>query len=196
MKRIAMAMIAVAVLLGGAACGSDSKVGDESLLDFKEQVNEGLGESTTTTAPAAAATATTGAPGAVTTVTTAKAGGTQATATTATTQAVTAPTKAAAAATTTTTAKVEESVLEILIQSDGAEKAVDPEYARAYVGTTVKWVNKDAVARSVASTTGEFKSPAIPPGGTFEYKATKVGIFDYADGTRPYVNAILEILEG
>lgn len=190
-RRRGALTLALLVVLGGAACGSDSKVGDESILNFEEQINDGLGQTTTTVAAAAPVTAPP-AGGPATTATTAAAtkttqGGTATTrATTATTQAV---------ATTVTTAKVEEAVLEISIQSDSAGKGIEPEYARAYVGTKVRWVNKDTVARSVVSTTGEFRSPSIPAGGFFEYAAGKVGIFDYGDGTRPYVNAILEILE-
>ncbi len=190
-KRRGAVIVALAATVLAGACGGDNKVGDESILNFEEQVNEGLGATTTTTA-APAATRSTAAGGAGGTATTAPAGGTKATATTATTaQQATATTQAVA----TTTTQAPEQVVEILIQSDSADKPMEPDYARAYVGTKVRWVNKDTVARSVAATTGEFKSPAIPPGGTFEYKATKVGIFDYGDGTRPYVNAILEILE-
>ncbi len=63
-------LLALVAILGSAACGSDNKVGDKSLLDFKEQANNRLGETTTTTA---AATTTTAA-GAATTTTKPKAG--------------------------------------------------------------------------------------------------------------------------
>ncbi|HKN92344.1 MAG TPA: hypothetical protein VJ622_18935 [Acidimicrobiia bacterium] len=45
-------LMAVVALLALAACGSDNKVGNKALLDFKEQANNRLGETTTTTAPA------------------------------------------------------------------------------------------------------------------------------------------------
>jgi plastocyanin len=85
--------------------------------------------------------------------------------------------------------------LEILINGDSSgQPPVDPQYARVYVGSIVRWVNKDTVARSVKADSGQFVSPPIPPGGSYDYKATTTGLFDYADDTRPYVKAVLEVL--
>ena len=58
-RRQGTVVLALAALLLAGACGSDNKVGDESILNFEEQVNEGLGATTTTTAPPAGATAST-----------------------------------------------------------------------------------------------------------------------------------------
>jgi plastocyanin len=85
--------------------------------------------------------------------------------------------------------------LEIVINGDSSgQPPVDPQYARVYVGSIVRWVNKDSVARSVKADSGQFVSPLIPPGGTYDYRATTTGLFDYADDTRPYVKAVLEVL--
>ncbi len=56
--RLRFVAVAAVMLAALAGCGSDNKVGDERLLDFEEQVGERLGETTTTTAPAATEPAT------------------------------------------------------------------------------------------------------------------------------------------
>jgi plastocyanin len=178
--------VVVLLLAGLAGCGSSNKVGDKSLLDFKEQAQTRLGETTTTIAPSTTTTAAgpgTTQPGTVATTP-------RATATTATT-------KSAAATTTSTTAsKPQSATLEISINGDGSsDPPLDPSYARAYVGSIIRWVNKDTKPHSVVAVSGQFRSPDIPPGRTFDYKATTAGVFDYGDGTRPYVNATLEVLQ-
>jgi plastocyanin len=177
MKPMAYVLAIVALALGG--CGGDkAEVGDKSLLNFEEQANQRLGVTTTTKA---APTSTTVANGA--------AGGQGTTATTRTTSK---PTATTAPPTTATTAP--QAVLEIAIRSDNAESKFDPENAAVYVGSIVRWVNKDAVPRSVQADGGQFRSPMIPPGGRFEYKATKEGTYNYTDGTRPYAIGILQVL--
>lgn len=182
---LAVALLALAALAG---CGEDNKVGDESLLNFKEQVGPRLGETTTTTV---ASTTTTVA----SSQGTAPGGRPSATATT------TPPTSRPAAqppATTQATApRPQVATLEIFINSDNvADPPLDPVAARVFVGSVVRWVNKDGVPRSVVAADGKaFRSPQIPPGGSFDYKANTVGLFDYGDGTRPYVNGSLEVLE-
>ena len=187
MKRYVRCLVLVVLVATGAGCGSDNKVGDERLLDFEEQVGDRLGETTTTTAPA---------------VTTTTAGATQATrpgggpagpATTATTR----PTVATAAApqTTATTAPAQViPALEIFIYDDNAPAPIEPQYARQFVGSVVRWVNKDTVVRGVKATTTRFPCESIPPGGSCDFKPTAAGLFDYGDSTRPYVNATLEVL--
>jgi plastocyanin len=185
-RRCVLVLVVLASVAGLAGCGSSNKVGDKSLLDFKEQTQTRLGETTTTIASAATTTTAAG-PGATrpgTAATTPRA-----TATTATTK------PAAKAATTTTTAAPAQVTLEITINGDGSSDPLDPQYARAFVGSIIRWVNKDTKPRSVVAVSGQFRSPEIPAGGHYDYKATTAGIFDYGDGTRPYVNATLEVLE-
>lgn len=189
---LALAVVAVGGLAG---CGEDNKVGDESLLNFEEQAGERLGQTTTTTAPPVESTTTTGAGGAGG----APSGEAQAPKATATTSPPT--TRPAAVATTATTATTAPAAsvatLEIAINGDtSADPPLDPREAAVYVGSVVRWVNRDTVPRSVQATNGAFRSPMIPPGGTFDYQATRVTPepIAYGDGTRPYVNATLEVL--
>ena len=184
-RRAMVLLLAGLALVTSAACGSDNKVGDESLLNFKEQANERLGETTTTTAAATTTTAqgavTTTArpgtkPGAVATTTTVK-GGTAATATTA-----------------TTAAKPTQTIREIHIYGDNDSSGatqLDPPTQTAYVGSIIRWINKDTVPRAVRADSGQFASPMIPPGGSWDYAARTAGEFDYSDDTRPYVTGKL-----
>jgi hypothetical protein len=50
------------------------------------------------------------------------------------------------------------------------------------------------VPRSVVANDGTFRSPDIPPGGTFLYQATKAGSYQYQDGTRPYANGFVRVV--
>jgi plastocyanin len=170
----------VTFLVVFAACGEDNKVGEGVDLNIKDQVNnQRLGATTTTTtaAPTETSAPQSAAVGRATTTTAAPA--------TTVTTAAPAP---------TTTAKPAPA-LEIEINGDGAGTSqFAPSQARVYVGTTVKWTNVDSVARSVEADDGSFSSGSIAPGATFEYKADKVGRFNYHDGTRPYAVAALEVL--
>jgi plastocyanin len=170
-------LVILALALAGCGSGKE-KTGDESLLNFQEQANQRLG-ATTTTKAAPTTTAPTGPGGKPLSQN-------GATPTTARPTATTAP------PTTATTAP--QAVLEIAIRSDNAESKFEPENAAVYVGSIVRWVNKDTVPRSVQADGGQFRSPMIPPGGKFEYKATKEGTYNYTDGTRPYAIGILQVL--
>jgi hypothetical protein len=185
MKRYLRCVVIVALVAAGAGCGQDNKVGDERLLDFEEQVGERLGETTTTTAPpvttttagATQATRPGGGPAGQATTTTRKTAATQPVATTATTAAPQAL-----------------PALEIFIHDDNAPSPIEPQYARQFVGSVVRWINKDSVTRGVKATTTRFPCEAIAPGASCDFKPTAAGIFDYGDSTRPYVQATLEVL--
>ena len=184
MKRRAMILVLAGLaLVTSAACGSDNKVGDESLLNFKEQANERLGETTTTTA---APTTTTVKAATTTTKPGAKAGGVVTT--------TTAKPGTGATATTATTAPVNvQTIREIFIQGDDAELALDPQIQTAYTGSIIRWINKDTVPRSVRADSGQFASPSIAPGASWDYTANTVGTFAYGDDTRPYVKGELRV---
>ena len=185
-RRTMVLLLVMTALLASSACGSDNKVGDESLLNFKEQAQDRLGETTTTTAPA---TTTTAARAAATTTTKPKAAG-GAVATTATTaRSTSAPT----ATTATTAAEAAQTVREIHIYGDDAAQPLDPQIQTAYVGSIIRWINKDSVARAVRADSGQFVSPMIKPGGSWDYTAGTVGIFTYGDDTRPYVKGELRV---
>jgi len=184
-RRIMILLLVVAALMTSAACGSDNKVGNKALLDFKDQANNRLGETTTTTAAATTTTAK-GAAGAVTTTTRAKQG-TAATATTA-------KAGSAAAVTTATTAPAAvQTVREISIYGDDAAQPLDPQIQTAYVGSVIRWINRDSVERTVRADSGQFASPSIAPGASWDYTASTVGTFAYGDDTRPYVKGELRV---
>jgi hypothetical protein len=185
MKRAIVLCLAVLALVAATACGSDNKVGNKALLDFKDQAQTRLGETTTTTA---AATTTT-AKAAVTTTpkATTKAGAV----------ATTAPTARSAAAPTATTAtaaaKAVQTVREIDIYDDDAAAPLDPQVQTAYTGSVIRWVNKGKAARVIKADSGQFASPSIAPGASWDYTAGTVGIFAYSDDTRPYVHGELRV---
>ncbi|HEV7862603.1 MAG TPA: hypothetical protein VGR20_07885 [Acidimicrobiia bacterium] len=175
--------MAAMALLASGACKSDNKVGDKSLLDFKDQAQTRLGETTTTTA---AATTTTAA-GTVTTKAGTKPGAAGATTTTA---------KAGTAATVTTATtapKAGPTVREIYIYGDDETQPLDPKIQTAYVGSIIRWINKDTVERAVRADSGQFASPMIKPGASWDYTAGTVGVFSYTDDTRPYVQGEVRV---
>ena len=183
-NRFGVLALALLAVVTSAACGSDNKVGDKSLLDFKEQANNRLGETTTTTA---AATTTTAKSAATTTTKPGQKPGTAATSTTV-------RGGPAATATSATTAPANlQTIREVLIQGDDAEVALDPQIQTAYTGSVIRWINKDTVPRSVRADSGQFASPSIAPGASWDYTATTVGNFAYGDDTRPYVKGELRV---
>ena len=183
-RRAMVLLLAGLALVTSAACGSDNKVGDQSLLNFKEQANNRLGETTTTTAAATTTTAL----GVVTPTTKPKAGaGAGATSTT-----VRAGTAATVTTATTAPANVQ-TVREISIYGDDAAQPLDPQIQTAYVGSIIRWINKDTVERSVRADSGQFASPMIKPGASWDYAAGTVGTFAYSDDTRPYVKGELRV---
>lgn len=175
--RRPLSLIVMALALVLPACGSDNKVGDESLLDFKEQVNDQrLGATTTTVAPSTTAPADANQKAGIQTNTTT----------------TTAP--ATTSQPPTTQAPVQ--YAEISINSDSASTSqFDPSHLQVFQGTRVRWTNKDSVPHSVESDDAKsFASGPIPPGGTYVLKTTAIGEFNYHDGSRPYAVASLEVL--
>jgi plastocyanin len=163
-RRLLTVLAVVALAVGAAACSSDNKVGEGLNTDVKGGTNR-LGEATTTTAPPVTTAAPATAPKAV--VTTAKPPVTAA--------------KAAPAA----------PALVIKIQQSSPQ--FDPALGAVRTGQIVRWQNADSQPRSVEADNGAFRSPMIPPGGTFDLKAPAPGSYNYHDGTRPYAVAQLQI---
>jgi plastocyanin len=180
-RRAMILLLAGLALVTSAACGSDNKVGDQSLLNFKEQANNRLGETTTTTA----APTTTTAKGVVTPTTKPKAAG----ATTTTIK----PATAAGVISATTAPVAAQTIREISIYGDDAAQPLDPQIQTAYAGSIIRWINRDTVERSVRADSGQFASPMIKPGGSWDYAAGTVGTFAYGDDTRPYVKGELRV---
>ncbi|MFP5325981.1 MAG: hypothetical protein ACLGHT_00690, partial [Acidimicrobiia bacterium] len=83
---------------------------------------------------------------------------------------------------------------EISINADNSGTSqFSPSAIAVAKGVTVRWTNRDSVARSVEADGGEFNSGPIAPGGTFLWKASQAGAFNYADGTRPYAVGRIEV---
>lgn len=169
-RTTALLMLIVILFLG--ACSSDNKVGEGVDLSIGNQVDQQrLGQATTTIAPPTTAAGVQSGPG-----------GALGRATT------TAPT------TPPTTEAPKPQFFEIGIFGDNSGSSqFDPSAVAVRKGVTVRWTNKDSVARSVEAENGAFNSGPIPPGGTFLWKADKVGAFNYTDGTRPYAVGRIEV---
>jgi plastocyanin/predicted small secreted protein len=162
-----------------AACGDDTKVGSDNLKDFKSESGSGaLGGATTTVAPVetTAAPAVTAAP-----VTTAKPAPV--------TTAKPAPTTTAPTATTVAASIV------VKVQGDAQGNAFEPSNTRVYGGSVVRFENTDSAAHQVRARNGEFQSPSIAPGGTWDFKVNLgPGNYEFTDATRPYAVGYLEVV--
>ena len=153
MKRVLAALVVALTL---AACGGDSKVGDDALLNVKDQIpKDRLGAATTTTA------------GPSTTAGSANLG-------------IRNTTTRPPVATT-----IPEIVIAINGDRSGGTQ-FEPNNATVYPNFVVRWNNKDTVARSVVFDDGTKRSPSIPPGGSWSTTFAKPGTYTYQDGTRPY----------
>jgi plastocyanin len=161
-----------------AACGEDNKVGNDKLLTFQEQAKKAqLGATTTTVAP----------------TTTAAAAQTQERAALGNSTTTAPTTTEAPKATTTTVAEIK--AFDVSVNSDNAGTTqFDPSVSSIYVGTLIRFTNTDTVSRSVEADNGEFNSGPIAPGANWVYKATKVGRFNFHDGTRPYAVGSVEVI--
>ena len=167
MRTVVSRVVAIiAVVLLATACGDDTKVGSDKLLNFNEKAQQRLGQATTTTRDP--------------TATTTPAGGKAGLGAATTVPAVTTTVRRAA-------------TFDIAINSDTAGNQFEPSAARVFKGTEVRFTNKDTVSRSVESDTRAFASGPIDPGATWVYTANTVGNFNYHDGTRPYAVGRLEV---
>ena len=95
--------------------------------------------------------------------------------------------------TATTAPAAVQTIREIYIYGDDAELALDPQIQTAYTGSIIRWINKDTVDRAVRADSGQFASPTIKPGASWDYVAGTVGNFAYGDDTRPYVKGELRV---
>jgi amicyanin len=55
------------------------------------------------------------------------------------------------------------------------------------VGTTVTWTNQDEEPHTVAAKDGSFHSPGMDTHGTYSYKFTAPGSFDYICSIHPFM---------
>ena len=74
-----------------------------------------------------------------------------------------------------------------------ANFAFDPKTVTVKKGQEVKWVNEDSAAHNVTSDDGTLKSKDFAQGGSFTYKATKAGTFNYICTIHPQMKATLVV---
>jgi len=157
-----LVMILLALGLVAAACGGDSEVGSGVKVDEKGKSGAFRDDATTTTT-----TATTLPPSTTTTK----------------------PNTATTARQTTTTAQAVAVVIKVQDDEDGI--AFDPPQVRVKKGAVIEWKNTSTRGntRQIKAENGAFRSPPIPPGGTWRWTANVTGTHNYADETRPYAVA-------
>ncbi|MFQ5889497.1 MAG: cupredoxin family copper-binding protein [Gemmatimonadota bacterium] len=63
------------------------------------------------------------------------------------------------------------------------------------VGTTVRWVNKDPVGHTSTSDRGDWGSPLIGPGETYEFTFESPGRFSYHCNPHPFMKAVIVVRE-
>lgn len=69
----------------------------------------------------------------------------------------------------------------------------DPAVIVVALGSRVTWVNADSRPRSLR---GEVESPRIAPGGRYEERFRRPGIFEYADGGNPLIVGTVIVTAG
>ncbi len=169
-RRFAGAVALVTALSAAGACGGSNKVGDKSLLNVQDKINNcRVGECTTTTpAPAAAAATTTTKPGANLGI------------------------KPATTQPPTVTTVVREQVITINSDTSGGTSQFDPNSVTVFTNYPVRFQNKDTVARSVVF--ADRRSPSIEPGKSWTTTFAAAGNFPYQDGTRPYATGSVQVI--
>lgn len=82
----------------------------------------------------------------------------------------------------------------VTINGDKSGKAlIDPPQVAVFSGTKVTWTNADTKPHGVQAQNGAFNSGNIAPGASYTWIAGAAGMYAYADSTRPYVNAQIQV---
>lgn len=71
--------------------------------------------------------------------------------------------------------------------------AFNPSVLTVTAGTTVTWVNKDAIAHTVTSSTNLFDSGSIGSNGSFTYTFATAGTFGYYCSIHPNMVASVKV---
>ncbi len=82
---------------------------------------------------------------------------------------------------------VEAAVVEIEI----VEFTFQADTVRVTPGTLVRWVNRDPVAHTSTADEGEWKSPLLGPGETFDVKFDEEGEFPYYCTPHPFMRGVV-----
>lgn len=62
---------------------------------------------------------------------------------------------------------------------------------RVKPGTVVRWINRDQVAHTSTAEDGEWKSPLLGPGETFEQQFVEVGEYPYYCTPHPFMRGVV-----
>ncbi len=71
----------------------------------------------------------------------------------------------------------------------------DPPTLSVPVGTTVTWTNKDEEPHTIAAKEGSFRSPGMDTNGTYSYKFTTAGTFDYICSIHPFMTGTVVVTQ-
>lgn len=71
--------------------------------------------------------------------------------------------------------------------------AFNPSPVNLPVGSSVTWINNDAVLHTVTSFDGSFDSGIIPPGGKFTQTFSEMGYYTYYCRLHPNMNGVIAI---
>jgi plastocyanin len=63
----------------------------------------------------------------------------------------------------------------------------DPDTLRVEPGTAVRWINRDPVGHTSTAETGEWESPLLGPGESFEFRFDEEGTFSYNCTPHPFM---------
>jgi amicyanin len=66
---------------------------------------------------------------------------------------------------------------------------------RIPVGTTVRWVNRDAVAHTITSSVGAWSSPLMEKDEAFEHTFETTGRFEYVCTPHPFMRGVVVVME-
>ena len=71
--------------------------------------------------------------------------------------------------------------------------AFNPSPVNLPVGSSVTWINNDAVLHTVTSFDSSFDSGIIPPGGKFTHTFSEMGYYTYYCRLHPNMNGVIAI---
>ena len=76
-----------------------------------------------------------------------------------------------------------------------SQLAFQQEELRIPVGTTVRWVNRDAVAHTTTSADGVWNSPLMGKDEAFEHTFGLTGRFEYICIPHPFMRGVIVVME-
>lgn len=73
--------------------------------------------------------------------------------------------------------------------------AYSPKTLVIQAGTTVKFINKDAIAHTATAFNGSFSSPPIAPGHAWKHTFKTPGKYKYYCNIHPYMHAVVKVTQ-